>query len=530
MNQPPSRQSLWVERVAGPGDSDLWIVCDGGPDALRGPVYDNLRAEAEKCMAERAEVASFDVISPMRVTFLSGRTAELIGITQGLHRTWCAGPQWRAWMDTATRKGLVHVSGPLTAGPARAAGTIAVAIDAAWLGETESGAQVAVVEMVRELAKRPEIDRLVLVSEAGLVPTSLQGLAGVSGLTWTAALANAAPLVDIIHRPYQPGTDVDYRRYQRIAKSVALTVLDFIAYDNPEYHESPWAWRRYQQSFDESIGLADCVFAISRFVGARLEHQFAHQLAGPVRTALLGTDHLQSDAASLAPADLGDAVGALEQQPFLLVLGNDFEHKNRDFAVKVFVDVRERGYEGRLVLAGSHLDRGSSYGHELSGAGRHRESIIRMGAVSSAAKAWLLREAQVVLYPTSAEGFGLVPFEAAALGTPTAFVRFGPLCETLPAVDACPGWQVRPFADHVLRLLADPGSQLAQIRAASTTLTWSKNADQILAGYQYMLSAGAPWRTRARQPPTWPQRITRAADALAERAKRKLRRLSGSTS
>ncbi len=44
--------------------------------------------------------------------------------------------------------------------------------------------------------------------------------------------------------------------------------------------------------------------------------------------------------------------------------------------------------------------------------------VQRWGHVSDAEKWWLLRHAQLVLYPSVVEGFGLVPFEAAAVGTP----------------------------------------------------------------------------------------------------------------
>ncbi len=47
---------------------------------------------------------------------------------------------------------------------------------------------------------------------------------------------------------------------------------------------------------------------------------------------------------------------------------------------------------------------------------------------------WLMRHADLVLYPSSAEGFGLVPFEAARFGTPTLFTRFGPLQELAPDI------------------------------------------------------------------------------------------------
>jgi len=528
MSQPTEPgQTLWVERLPGLDGWGLWLVCPGGPATLSTPRFAEWQAAAQRCMAERAEVAAISVNAPEPMTFLSGRSADLIGMSDADAGAFCSTARFERWLETATQKGLVHQRWDADRSALDVAASISVGIDAAWLGETEGGSQVVVFEMVRELARRPAIARIVLISKSGAVASSLAGIEKVSGLSWAAALAHGAPVVDVMHRPYQPGADVDYRRYHRVARCVALTVLDFIAYDNPTYHESVWAWRNYQQEFGESVALADCVFAISRYVGSRLEEQFAHQLSGPVRTTLLGTDHLQSVSDTGATAVLSPAVTALDGKPFLLVLGNDFEHKNRDFAVKVFADMRDRGYAGQLVLAGFHLDGGSSYGHELSGADGHADQVVRFGSVSHAEKVWLLRNADVVMYPTSAEGFGLVPFEAAALGTPTAFVRFGPLRETLPEAEACAGWQVRPFADHVFWLLEHPDVQVNQIQAAGASLTWSAHVDQLLEGYRHVLSPGAPWRTRAPVLPGPSIRLNRTLDVLAYRARNKLRRLAG---
>lgn len=527
---------MWVERLPGGDGWGVWAVCHGGPAALQAPQFAQHQAAAERCLGGRAEVASVRVTPEL--SFISGRTAELIGVAAADDKSYCPAARVDGWLATATLKGLVHERIPSVRVPPAAGGTvdrarrpappfasaISVGIDAAWLVGTESGAQVAAVELIRELSRRPEIARIVLITETGIVPDRLAA-PKVSGISWTAALAKGTPPVDVMHRPYQPGADVDFRRYLRAGTCVALTVLDLIAYDNPAYHESAWWQRRYQEAFDEQVCLADGVFAISRHVGSRLEQQFAGRLSGPVWPVLLGTDHLH--AGSPAAAEPGPAVKALQGARFLLVLGNDFEHKNRDFAVKVFADMCERGYDGRLVLAGFHLDGGSSFGHELTGAGRHADRVTRLGSVANADKVWLLQHAQAVLYPTSAEGFGLVPFEAAALGTPTAFVRFGPLGETLPDVAACGGWQVRPFADHVFRLLENPEPQVAAVRAAGAALTWSAHVDQVLDGYRHMLGPDAPWRTRGRALPGWPTRWRRAADQWSYRAGNKLRRLAG---
>ncbi len=531
--------SLWVERADGLGGAGVWAVSAAGRESVPSAGTQQWLAAAEQMFLHRPETGSVSVVaSPLPLHFVSGYVAELIGldVAAGME---IDGVRLQGWLDTATAKGLSHLrlpapdehqapSLPRPEVPAPLARAISLGIDAEWLLGGESGAQVFVFEMLKELARRTEIARIVMLSDTGGVPRALEGVAKVSGMSWTAALAGGAPVVDILHRPYLPGANVDYRRYQKAGKCVALTVLDFIAYDIPGYHESAWAWRRYRQGFDENVSLADGLFAISHYVGSRLQRQFGDRVA-PVRSVLLGTDHLNG-VTNTAAIDGGPAVSALDDTRFLLVLGNDFEHKNRDFAVKVFADMRDRGYEGRLVLAGFHIDLGSSYGHELSGADRHVDRIVRMGPVSAAEKTWLLRHADAVLYPTSCEGFGLVPFEASAVGTPTAFVRFGPLAETMPGVEACAGWQVRLFADHVFRLMADPEAQVRQILAAGASLTWAAHVDRVLCGYQHLLSDETAWRARRRALPGPGVRAARAIDSLIDRVTNKLRRLAGRAS
>lgn len=396
---------------------------------------------------------------------------------------------------------------------------IAVGIDAAWLLGGESGAQVFVFETVKALARRPEIGRIVLLSDSGKLPEALRAVPKVEARSWNDAVTQ--PRLDILHRPYQPGADTDFARYRSVARAVVLTILDFIAYDNPAYHESSFAFRSYQRAFDARVCEADQVFAISRYIGDRLQQQFAHRLLAPVRTIHLGTDHL-----SPAPAAGPGAAGpGLETKGYLLVLGNDFAHKNRDFAVKVFAEMCRRGYEGRLVLAGYHLDSGSSFDYELAGAGASGARILRTGPVPSDQKVSLMQHAAAVLYPTSCEGFGLIPFEAAALGTPTAFVRFGPMAETLPGVAACQSWRVGPFADLVLSLIANPREQLAQIAAAQRTLTWDRCAAETVGAYCDMLDARAPWHA-AMAAPTGPGPLARLNETTQEWLRRAGRRIS----
>ena len=63
-------------------------------------------------------------------------------------------------------------------------------------------------------------------------------------------------------------------------------------------------------------------------------------------------------------------------------------------------------------------------------------AVIDFAAVSEAEKAWLLERAQLVIYPTVHEGFGLVPFEAADHGVPCMWAKGTSLSELLPDATA----------------------------------------------------------------------------------------------
>ena len=112
--------------------------------------------------------------------------------------------------------------------------------------------------------------------------------------------------------------------------------------------------------------------------------------------------------------------------------------------------------------------------------------------VSSAERNWLLKHAELVLYPTSAEGFGLVPHEAAAFGTPTVMVPFGPLGERLPNLPVAPeDWEVKTLADACLHVMSDPAVAQAQVEALmldESKYDWAAAAEATVKAYQSLLA------------------------------------------
>jgi len=138
------------------------------------------------------------------------------------------------------------------------------------------------------------------------------------------------------------------------------------------------------------------------------------------------------------------------------------------------------------VLAGLHVKSSSSKEAENDLRARHldlRGTIHTVGHVSS----WLLAQATAVLYPSSAEGFGFVPYEAAVLGTPSVFCDFGPLREISGASGLPRGWSVEAHAADLARLLADEEARherVAQLAQATAARTWADFAEDLVAFFQ----------------------------------------------
>jgi glycosyltransferase involved in cell wall biosynthesis len=171
-------------------------------------------------------------------------------------------------------------------------------------------------------------------------------------------------------------------------------------------------------------------------------------------------------------------------KPFILVLGHSYFHKNRVFALRVAEELRRRhAWDGGLVFAGGSPPDGSSVADEDAFLADHSElraRFVDLGRVTSEEQRWLYRHAEVVLYPTLYEGFGLIPFEAAAAGSPCVYSSRSSVAEYLPAEGALLDvTDVVTTASRLSTLLdrADDREAIVDaIRHAGNDLTWDRAA------------------------------------------------------
>ena len=119
------------------------------------------------------------------------------------------------------------------------------------------------------------------------------------------------------------------------------------------------------------------------------------------------------------------------------------------------------------------------------------QRTVDLGELSEAEKAWLMRSADGLVYPSVYEGFGLVPFEAAAAGVPCFFAWHTALSETLPPSTATlVPWDPAASADAIANVIGDPAARRALTRAidaSGTRLRWDKTAVEMLEAYDAML-------------------------------------------
>ena len=150
------------------------------------------------------------------------------------------------------------------------------------------------------------------------------------------------------------------------------------------------------------------------------------------------------------------------------------------------------------MFAGPKVGHGSSREHEAQWLAAHPQlapAVLDIGAVSEAEKAWLFERSALVLYPSVVEGFGLVPFEAAAQNTPCMWAPVSSLSELLPddAAGIVP-WDEDRSAESALALMRDPGTRRTNvdaIRVAAAPLTWDATAAQLVELYEATADAPA---------------------------------------
>jgi glycosyltransferase involved in cell wall biosynthesis len=195
------------------------------------------------------------------------------------------------------------------------------------------------------------------------------------------------------------------------------------------------------------------------------------------------------------PGEASDGARTLERcglrTPYLVSFSSSFAHKNIPRLIEAFARAKaSRGLPHHLVVIGHRPSRGipPTLPPDVHFTGFLLDREVKQ----------VLRRAEMLVFPSTYEGFGLPVLEAMAAGLPVACSRVASLPEV--AGDAAlffDPYSVEEIADRIARLATDAALR-EQLRARGRDnllrFSWEETARRTLAVYREALSGLSPER------------------------------------
>ena len=165
--------------------------------------------------------------------------------------------------------------------------------------------------------------------------------------------------------------------------------------------------------------------------------------------------------------------------PFVLYAGNIKPHKNVDRLIEAFARLRLRGMDNvKLLIIGDDISKFSNLRRLVH---RHQlhQHVRFLGFVSTDTLAALYQLAQVFVFPSLYEGFGLPPLEAMANGTPVITSNVSSLPEVVDdAALLIDPLDAGSIADAMYRVLNEPDLRAELVRRGRERVkafTWERS-------------------------------------------------------
>jgi glycosyltransferase-like protein len=245
-----------------------------------------------------------------------------------------------------------------------------------------------------------------------------------------------------------------------------------------------------------AIASADHLFVVSRLWRDRLSNEFG-------RVPHLVGNGVDTEQYSPVPDDNDAALRALVKLPVgvpvFLAIGGVEKRKNTIAILEAFRLIHAKHPATCLVIAGgaSLLDHDAyqaEFAAVLDARGLPERTVIRTGPLSQALMPALYRAADVLVFPSVKEGFGLVVLEAMASGVPVVTSRIAPFTEYLDNGDVawCDPSEVASIATAMATVLEEPSRDALTRRgfAVAARHDWSRVAQAHLPAYE-ALAEGA---------------------------------------
>lgn len=361
---------------------------------------------------------------------------------------------------------------------------LAVAIDGHCLGHQQTGNETYTRNLILALVARQDPDLRVVALHTGGAPAE-----------WAPFARHVWPHNPLIRIPFSlPWTlwrsQVDLAHFNYVMPPIcpcpAVVTVHDISYEIfPDYFH-PLALRRMKLMIPASARRAVEVLTVSEASKREMVERYRldPERVTVTHLAVSAAFRVIADAQQLAAVTARFAITG----PFILAVGNLQPRKNLPRLLEVFARLRKAGrISHRLVLVGQKAWKGQTILAEIERLGI-ADAVTLTGYVSDEELVALYNRAEVFVYPSVYEGFGLPILESMACGTPVITAN----TTSMPEVAGDAALLIDPRSEAeletaLLRLCEDPSlrGQLRHkglIRAGE--FSWDRMAAQTLAVYR----------------------------------------------
>jgi glycosyltransferase involved in cell wall biosynthesis len=249
----------------------------------------------------------------------------------------------------------------------------------------------------------------------------------------------------------------------------------------PEQFSSSARWVR-KVSYDVGFRQADAIITISERTRDDLLRSRPWLQGRAVRAAQLGGDH----------ADVWPRTATAE--PYALTFGQ-WSNKNVGLVLDAWDLLRERGQARPLTVVGLGTSAREALAADL--ARRGLQDLVRL-------QPWLTDEefrgcfasADLIVFPSDFEGFGLPAVEAMRLGIPLVITPEPALLEVTGGHAAVTtDWTAGALAEAVMTAGGATDADLAAARAQAARFTWQRTAEHTRAALAEVVEQAQPERS-----------------------------------
>lgn len=286
--------------------------------------------------------------------------------------------------------------------------------------------------------------------------------------------------LDIIHSPENATLFVKLKNQKKI-----ITVHDIIAHLFPELGITGV---RYKFLLSRTLKTADKIIAVSNSTKKDLINYFNI----PEEKIRVISEAADEKFKPLNQEEVNEIKRKYDLQfPFILYVGNLAKHKNIPALIEAFYKVKKKGIQHKLVITGMKRWKYKEIFETIDKLNLQND-VVFTGYVSDEDLPALYNAADLFVYPSLYEGFGLPPLEAMACGAPVITSN----TSSLPEVVGNAGIMVDPhdvgaLADAMYEVLTNDGLKEDMVKRElkrAKMFSWEKCARETIEVYEEVYS------------------------------------------